>query len=133
MVEKNVISFTLDNLQLLHDYLDDERIMAKFIVSNQDLFFAKISEDSEAVDYIVKDQNLILHLIYQDEISTENKNKLIASIDADTIDIEIAKKIIEMKLKINREQFYAIWNQVDQNLKVKLFYQYMELLTYSIA
>lgn len=129
LLEKDVISFTLDNLQLLHDYLDDERIMAKFIVSNQDLFFAKISEDSEAVDYIVKDQNLILHLIYQDEISTENKNKLIASIDADTIDIEIAKKIIEMKLKINREQFYAIWNQVDQNLKVKLFYQYMELLT----
>lgn len=72
--------------------MDDERIMAKFIVSNQDLFFAKISEDSEAVDYIVKDQNLILHLIYQDEISTENKNKLIASIDADTIDIEIAKR-----------------------------------------
>ncbi|WP_302148717.1 YobI family P-loop NTPase [Megasphaera elsdenii] len=129
LVEKNVISFTLDNLQLLHDYLDDERIMAKFIVSNQDLFFAEISEDSEAVDYIVKDQNLILNLIYQGELSTKNKNKLIASIDADTIDIEIAKKIIELKLKINREQFYAIWDQVDQKLRVKLFYQYMELLT----
>lgn len=129
MLEKNVISFTLDNLQLLHDYLDDERIMAKFIVSNQDLFFAKISEDSEAVDYIVKDQNLILNLIYQGELSTKNKNKLIASVDADTIDIEIAKKIIELKLKINREQFYAIWDQVDQKLRMKLFYQYMELLT----
>lgn len=103
--------------------------MAKFIVSNQDLFFAEISEDSEAVDYIVKDQNLILNLIYQGELSTKNKNKLIASIDADTIDIEIAKKIIELKLKINREQFYAIWDQVDQKLRVKLFYQYMELLT----
>lgn len=68
-------------------------------------------------------------MIYQGELSTKNKNKLIASIDADTIDIEIAKKIIELKLKINREQFYAIWDQVDQKLRVKLFYQYMELLT----
>ena len=46
------------------------------------------------VDYLLEYQNLILNLICQDEISTENKNKLIASIDAGTIDLKIAVKII---------------------------------------
>ena len=135
LLEKGVIPFTLDNLYLLHDNFDDEEIVAKFIIAHQDLFFSKISKGSALVDYLLKYQNLILNLICQDEISTENKNKLIASIDAGTIDLKIAVKIIELKLKIDREQFHEMWNQIDQadqvnqELRIKLLYQYAELLT----
>ena len=135
LLEKGVIPFTLDNLYLLHDNFDDEEIVAKFIIAHQDLFFSKISKGSALVDYLLEYQNLILNLICQDEISTENKNKLIASIDAGTIDLKIAVKIIELKLKIDREQFHEMWNQIDQadqvnqELRIKLLYQYAELLT----